>query len=78
MKKSAVSVIQQEAPDELEIPDIVPIDGRLKVNTVVLQVHEYEAQAPEKEGSASNTIVPVVDEIIEPHVSPTSPEVVKS
>ena len=47
VKKAAAPVIQQEALEEPEIPDAVPIDGRLRVSAVAVQVHEDESQAPE-------------------------------
>ena len=43
VKKSAAPVICEE---EHEIPDAVPIDGRLRVDTIAVQVHKDEFQAP--------------------------------
>ena len=47
VKKSVAPVIREE---EHEIPDDVPIDGHLIVNTIAVQVHKDEFKAPNNGG----------------------------
>ena len=51
-----------------EIPDAVPIDRRLIVDTIAVQVDKDETQAPNSGGEAPTLIVPNPDQIIQPHV----------
>ena len=75
VKKAAAPVISEE---EHEIPDAVPIDGRLRVDTISVQVHEEEFQAPNNGGEAPTPIVPNPDQIIQPPVPPNNQEVVET
>ena len=43
---------------EQEIPDAVPIDGRLRVDTIAVQVDGYEIQAPNNGGESP---IPILD-----------------
>ena len=76
MKKAATPIIRQEEFEEPNIPDAIPIDGRLRFNAV--QVHKYESQAPNNRGSAPNTSVPNLDQVNQPPVPPNKQEVVET
>ena len=43
VKKAPTPVIHEE---DQEIPDVVPIDGRLRLDTIAVQIDEDEIQAP--------------------------------
>ena len=58
--------------EEQDIPDAVPIDGRLRVDTIAVQVYEDEIQAPNNGGEAPTPIVPNPDQIIQPPVPPNN------
>ena len=75
VKKAAAPVIREE---EQEIPDAVPIDGWLRVDTIGVQVEKYEFQAPNNGGEPPTPIVPYPDQIIQPPVPPNNEEVVES
>ena len=75
VKKSAAPVIREE---EHEIPDAVPIDGRVRVDTIAVQVHEDEFQAPNNGCEAPTPIVPNPDQIIQLSVPPNNQEVVET
>ena len=71
VKKSPTPVIheeEQEIPEEHEIPDDFPIDGRLRVDTIAVQVDEDEIQAPNNGCESPTPIVPNPDQIIQPPV----------
>ena len=69
---------EQGIPEEQEIPDTVPIDGRLRVDTIAVQLHEDEFQASNNGGKAPTPIVPNLDQIIQPPVPPNNEEVVET
>ena len=73
VNKAAAPVIYEK---EKEIPDAVPIDGRLRVDTIAVQVDEEEIQAPNNGGKSPTHIVPNPDQIIQPPVPPNNQEVV--
>ena len=75
VKKASAPVICEE---ECEIPDAVHIYGRLRVDTIAVQVHEDEFQAPKNIGKAPTPIVPNPDQIIQPPVPPNNQEVVET
>ena len=75
VKKAAKPEIHEE---EQEIPDAVSIYGRLRVDTISVQVHEYEFQAPNNGGEAPTPIVPNPYQIIQPPVPPNNQEVVET
>ena len=75
VKKVSAPVIREE---EHEIPDVVPIYGRLRVDTIAVQVHEDEFKAPNNGGEAPNLIVPNPDQIIQRPVPPNNQEVVET
>ena len=56
----------------------VPIDGRLRVDTISVQVDEDEIQAPNNGGEAPTPIFPNPDQIIQPPVLPNNEEVVET
>ena len=56
--------------EEQEIPDAVPIDGRLRVDTISVQVEKYETEAPNNGGEAPTPNVPNPDKIIQPPFPP--------
>ena len=58
VKKSAPPLIHEE---EQEIPDDVPIDGRLRVDTIAVKFDEEGIQAPNNGGKAPTPIVPNPD-----------------
>ena len=67
VKKATTPVINeemQEITEELEILDAVPIYGRLRVDTIAVQVDGDEIQAPNNGGEALTPIVPNPDQII--------------
>ena len=73
VKKAPTTVIHeeiQEITEEQEILDAFPIDGRLRVNTIAVQVDEDEIQAPNNGGEDPTPIVPNLDQIIQPPVPP--------
>ena len=74
VNKSAAPVIREE---EHEIHDSVPIDRRLIVDTITVQVHEYEFQEPNNGGEAPTPILPNPYQIIQPPVPPNNQEVVE-
>ena len=61
-----------------EIHDAVPIDGRLRVDTIAVQVDEDEIQAPNNGGEAPTPIVSNPDQIIQPPVPPNNEEVAET
>ena len=63
---------EQDIPEEHEIPDAVPIDGRLRVDTIAVQVDKDEIQAPNNGGESPTPIVPNPDQIIQPPVPPNN------
>ena len=63
VKKSAATVLYEE---EQEIPDAVPIDGQLRVDTIAVQVDEDEIHVPNNGGESPTSIVPDPDQIIQP------------
>ena len=67
LNKAPALVIHEE---EQEIPDDVPIYGRLIFDTITVQVNEDEIQVPKNGGKATTPIVPNLDQIIQPPVSP--------
>ena len=67
---------EQEVPEEHELSDAVPIDGRLRVDTIAVQVDKYEIQAPNNGGESTTPIVPNSYQIIQPPVPPNNEEVV--
>ena len=69
VKKAAAPAIHEE---EHEIPDAVPIDGRLRVDKIAVQVHEDEFQAPNNGGESPTPIFPNPDQIIQPLVPPNN------
>ena len=75
VKKAAAPVIREE---EHEIPDAVPIDRHLGVDTIAVQVHKDEIQAPNNGGEAPTPIVPNPDQIIQPPVPPNNEEVAET
>ena len=75
VKKSPAPVIHEE---EQEIPDAVPIDGRLRIDTIAVQVDEDEIQAPNNGGEAPTPIVPNPDQITQPPVPPNNEQVVET
>ena len=75
VKKAAAPSIHEE---EQEIPDYVPIDGRLRVDTISVQVDKDENQYPNNGGEAPTHIVPNPDQIIQPPVPPNNQEVVET
>ena len=77
VKKAPTPVIHeeiQEITEEQEILDSVPIDGRLRVDTIAVQVDKDEIQAPNNGGEAPTSIVPNLDKIIQPPVPPNNEE----
>ena len=68
----------QEITEEQEILDAVPIDGRLRVDTIAVQVDEDEIQAPNNGGESPTAIVPNPDQIIQPPVPPHNEEVAET
>ena len=69
VKKAPTPLIheeEQEITEEHEIPDAVPIDGRLRVDTIAVQIDEDEIQAPKNGGESTTPIVPNPDQIILP------------
>ena len=73
VKKAPTPVIHEE---EQEIPDAVPIDGQLRVDTIAVQVDEDEIQAPNNGGEDPTHIVPNPYQIIQPPVPPNNEQVV--
>ena len=69
---------EQEIPEEQDIPVAVPIDGRLRVDTIAVQVDEYDIQAPNNGGESPTPVVPNPDQIIKPVVPPNNEEVVET
>ena len=81
VKKSPTPVINeeiQEITEEQEILDAVPIDGRLRVDTIAVQVDEDDIQAPNNGGKYPTPIFPNPDQIIQPHVPPNNEEVAET
>ena len=81
VNKSPTPVINeeiQEITDEQEILDAVPIDGRSRVDTIAVQVDEYDIQAPNNGGKAPTPIFPNLDQIIQSSVTPNNQEVVET
>ena len=74
VKKAVAPVIHEE---EHEIPDAVPIDGHLRVDTITVQVHEDEFKTPNNGGEAPNPIFLNPDQIIQPPFPPNNQEVVE-
>ena len=73
VKKDPTPVIHEEIQDiteEQEILDAVPIDGRLRVDTIAVQVDKDEIQVSNNGGDAPTPIVPNPDQIIQPPVPP--------
>ena len=71
VKKESTPLIheeEQDIPEEHEVPDAVPIDGRLQVDTIAVQIDEDEIQAPNNRGESTTHIVPNSDQIIQPPV----------
>ena len=75
VKKSPTPVIHEE---EQEIPDAVPIYGRLRVDTIAVHVDEDEFQAGNNGGESPTPIVPNPDQIIQPPVPPNNEQVVET
>ena len=75
VNKASAPVIRKE---EHEIPDAVPIDGRLIVDTIAVQVHKDEFQRPKNGFEAPTPIVPNPDQIIQLPVPPNNQEVVET
>ena len=69
VKKAPPTVIHEE---EQEITDAVPIYGRLRVDTIAVQVNEDAIQAPNNGGEVPTPIVPNPDQIIQPPVPPNN------
>ena len=63
---------EQEITEEQEIPDAVPIDGRLRVDKIAVQVDKDKIQAPNNGGKAPTPIVSNRDQIIQPPVPPNN------
>ena len=63
---------EQEVPEEHEITDAVPIDGRLRVDKIAVQIDKDEIQAPNNEGESTTPIVPNPDQIIQSPVPPNN------
>ena len=81
VKKAPTPVIHeeiQEITEEQEILDAVPIDGRLRVDKITVQVDEYKIQAPNNGGEAPTPIVPNPDQIIQPPVPHNNEEVTET
>ena len=81
VKKAPTPVIheeEQDIPEEQEIPGDVPIDGRLRVDTIAVQIDEYEIQAPNNRGESTTPLVPNPDQIIQPPVPPNNEEVAET
>ena len=81
VKKASTPVIHeetQEIPEEQEILDAVPIDGRLQVDTIAVQIDEDDIQAPNNGGEAPTPIVPYPYQIIQPPVPPNNEEVAET
>ena len=61
VKKESTPLIheeEKEIPEEHEIPDAVPIDGRLRVDTIAVQIDKDEIQAPNNGGESTTPLVP--------------------
>ena len=68
----------QEITEEQEILDDVPIDGRLRVDTIAVQFDKDEIQAPNNGGESPTPIVPNPDQIIQPPLPPNNEEVTET
>ena len=75
VKKAPTPVIHEE---EQEITDAVPIDGRLRVDTISVHFDEDDIEAPNNGGKAPTPIVPNPDQIIQPPVPPNNEQVVET
>ena len=75
VKKAPTPVIYEE---EQEIPDDVPIYGRLRVDKIAVKVDEDKIQAPNNGGEAPTPIVPNPDQIIQPPFPPNNEEVAET
>ena len=81
VKKESTPLIheeEQDIPEEPEVPDAVPIDGRLRVDTIAVRIDEDEIQAPNNGGESTTPVVPNSDQIIQPPVPPNNEEVVET
>ena len=67
VNKAFAPVVHEE---ENEIPDAVPIDGRLRVDTIAVQLHEDKFQASNNGGKAPTPIVRNPDHILEDELVP--------
>ena len=63
---------EQEIPEEQDIPDAVPIDGRLRVDTIAVQIDKDKIQAPNNGGESTTPIFPNSDQIIQPPAPPNN------
>ena len=81
VKKAPTAVIHeeiQEINEKQEIIDAVPIYGRLRVDTIAVQVDEDDIQAPNNGGESPTPIVHNPDQIIQPPVPPNNEEVAET
>ena len=75
VKKAPTPVIheeEQEIPEEREIPDAVPIDGWLRVDTIAVQIDKDEIQVPNNGGESTTPLVSNLDQIMQPPVPPNN------
>ena len=75
VKKAPTPVIHEE---EQEIPDDVPIDGWLQVDTISVKSDKDEIEATKNGGEAPTHVVPNTYQIIQPPVPPNNEQVVET